>query len=84
MNNKVKEFLINNDLPLPETIIYPPLYKVNGSKVIRYEIDSDGMFAIVDIENLGNIEVRYSLEQIKQYTWRLIWTKNTLLKEHST
>lgn len=84
MNNKVKEFLINNDLPLPETIIYPPLHKVNGSKVIRYEIDSDGMFAIVDIENLGNIEVRYSLEQIKQYTWRLIWTKNTLLKEHST
>ena len=68
MNEKIKEFLINNDLPLPETILYPPLDKAKGNKLIRYEIDSNGIKAIVD--GSKGIEITWTLEQVRMCT---IW-----------
>ena len=62
----IKEFLIDNYLPLPETILYPPLDKVKGNKLIRYEINSNGMFAIV--ESNKNLEITWTLEQVRQCT----------------
>lgn len=66
MNEKIKEFLINNDLPLPETILYPPLDKVRGNKLIRYEIGSNGIKAIVD--GSKGIEITWTLEQVRMCT----------------
>ena len=66
MNEKIKEFLINNDLPLPETILYPPLDKVKGCKLIRYEIDSNGIKAVVDVSK--GIEVTWTLERVRMCT----------------
>ena len=67
MNEKVKEFLIDNGLPLPETILYPPLDKVEGNKLLRYEIRPDGIFAIVDCG--GFVEITWHLEQVKKCTF---------------
>jgi len=66
MNEKIKEFLIDNWLPLPETILYPSLDKIKGNKLIRYEIDSNGIKAIVDCSN--GIEMTWTLEQVRQCT----------------
>ena len=66
MNEKIKEFLIDNYLPLPETILYPPLDKVKGNKLIRYEINSNGIFAIVECNR--DIEITWTLEQVRQCT----------------
>ena len=66
MNEKIKEFLIDNGLPLPETILYPPLDKVHGNKLLRYEIDSNGIFAIVEGRCL--LEITWTLEQVKLCT----------------
>ena len=66
MNEKIKKFLIDNDLPLPEAILYPPLDKVKGNKLIRYEINSNGIFAIVECNR--DIEITWTLEQVRQCT----------------
>ena len=66
MNEKIKEFLIDNYLPLPETILYPPLDKVKGNKLLRYEINSNGIFAIVECNE--NLEITWTLERVKQCT----------------
>lgn len=72
MNKKIKEFLIDNGLPLPETILYPPLDKINGYKLVRYEIDSSGMVAFMHYgcEEHGYIGFTWTLERVKQCTWR--------------
>ena len=66
MNGKIKEFLIDNGLPLPETILYPPLDKVKGNRLIRYEINSSGIFAIVECNK--DIEITWTLERVRQCT----------------
>ena len=65
--NEIKEFLTEQNLPLPNTILYPPLDKVNGHKLIRYEIDSDGMLAIVEGGG-GLYEINWTLEQVRMCT----------------
>ena len=46
--DKIKEFLVINNLPLPGSIIYLPRDRVNERKLLRYEINADGIFAIVE------------------------------------
>ena len=76
MNGKIKEFLIDNGLPLPETILYPPLDKVKGNRLIRYEINSSGIFAIVECNK--DIEITWTLERVRQCTvwWRKYYGKS--------
>ena len=66
MNEKIKEFLIDNGLPLPGTILYPPMDKVDGCELLRYEINSNGIFAIVMGRCL--LELTWTLEQVKLCT----------------
>ena len=65
----IKQFLIDNKLPLPETILYAPADKVEGFKLITYEIDNEGMFGVVEVGN-GAVQIRQTLEQIKMCTWK--------------
>ena len=62
----VHQILIDHNLPLPGTILYPPLDKVKGHRLLRYEIDNEGMYAVVDCN--GTIEINWSLERVKQCT----------------
>lgn len=76
MNEKFKEFLINNDLPLPGTILYPPMDKIIGRKLLRYEINSNGMFAIMEgIDGLW--KMTWTLEQVKLCTFETHKRYNT-------
>ena len=68
MNEKIKEFLISNNLPLPETILYPPMDKINGRKLLRYEINSNGIFAIVEgIDGLW--KMTWTLDKVRKCTF---------------
>ena len=56
-------------LPIPGTLLYPPNDKVNGRKLDRYEIRSDGeIVAVVDSICLG-LEIDWTLKQVRQCTW---------------
>lgn len=62
----ITEILTQHHLPLPGTILYMPLDKVKGNKLLRYEIRSDGMFAIVEINEV--LEITWTLDQVKMCT----------------
>lgn len=62
----ITQILIDHDLPLPGTILYPPLDKIKGDKLLRYEINSEGMFAIVAPNEF--LELTWSLDRVKQCT----------------
>ena len=62
----IKQILIDHNLPLPGTILYPPLDKVKGRKLLRYEIDNEGVHAVIDCN--GVMELDWSLERVKQCT----------------
>lgn len=64
----IKQILIDHNLPLPGTFLYPPLDKVKGRELLRYEIDNDGMHAVIDCNGNG-LEVDWSLERVKQCTY---------------
>lgn len=56
-------------LPVPGTLLYPPNDKVNGRKLDRYEIRSDGeIVAVIDSICLG-LEIDWTLKQVRQCTW---------------
>ena len=63
----IKQILIDHNLPLPGTILYPPADKVKGNKLLRYEIDSEEILAVVECFPSG-IEIYWTLEQVKQCT----------------
>ena len=56
-------------LPVPGTRIYPPKDKINGRRIDRYEIRSDGeIVAVVDSTCLG-LEIDWTLKQVRMCTW---------------
>ena len=55
-------------LPLPGTILYPPLNKKDGNKLLRYEILEDDILAVVET-GLCAVEMYWTLKQVKQCTW---------------
>lgn len=61
----INQILIDHNLPIPGTILYPPADKIRGNRLLRYEIDCDKMLAVVEC---GTIEIYWSLEQIGQCT----------------
>lgn len=63
----IKQILIDNNLPLPGTFLYPPLDKVKGRELLRYEIDNDGMHAVIKCNEF--LEINWSLERVKQCTY---------------
>ena len=54
-------------LPVPGTILYPPKDKVNGDKLLRYEIDEEGIKAIMQFGPY--CEGYWLLEQVRMCTW---------------
>lgn len=67
MNELIKKFLVENDLPLPETILYTPTNKSDGYKLLRYEINSNGIFCILEESEFW--ELTWTIEQLKKCTW---------------
>ena len=55
-------------LPVPGTIIYPPMDKVYGRKLLRYEITEKDIWAV--IEGLAeNLDLYWTIEQLRKCTW---------------
>ena len=55
-------------LPTPGTILYPPADKINGDRLLRYEIDECGILAVIDT-NIANLEIYWTPEQVRMCTW---------------
>ena len=55
-------------LPVPGTKIYPPLDKVEGRRIVRYEIRPDDIVAVVTDKPLG-LEIDWTLKQVRMCTW---------------
>lgn len=72
-SNSKNSFTYNNHidklkyLPKPGTIIYPPLNTVEGVKLLSYDIDETGFFAVVALSE--NCEIHWTLEQVEKCTW---------------
>jgi hypothetical protein len=55
-------------LPVPGTTIYPPMDKVYGRKLLRYEITENNIWAV--IEGLAeNLDLYWTIEQVRKCTW---------------
>ena len=67
MHEKIKQLLIDNELPMPDTILHPPVDVANGYRLLRYEIYSNNIFAVVEGSG-GLYELKWNLEQIKLCT----------------
>ena len=57
-------------LPAPGTILYPPADKLKGNKLLRYEILSEEILAVVE-SNIGKVEIYWTLEQVRMCTCKL-------------
>ena len=58
-------------LPLPGTILYPPANKIDGNELLRYEIDKEGIIAVVrGRAPMIEMEITWTLKQVKQCTWK--------------
>ena len=54
-------------LPVPGTVLYPPADKVNGSQLLRYEIDEEGIKSIMQFG--PHCEGYWLPEQVRMCTW---------------
>ena len=68
-NDSLNKFLKDNGLPLPGAILYPPGDGAKGHRLLRYEIRSDGMVAVIDFNSELCWEVTWLLEQIYMCTY---------------
>ena len=65
-NFDINQILTNYNLPLPGTTLYPPLDKIEGCKLLRYEIDDEGIFAVMQLSE--NTEIHWTLDAVKKCT----------------
>ena len=56
--------------PVPGTILYPPADKLKGNKLLRYEILSEEILAVVE-SNICKVEIYWTLEQVRMCTYKL-------------